>query len=534
MKQNIMVRGKNGDIYSIPSGALAAMSCVQQTRLHHFQFVNPSALEAEPLSPRYESLSSILPEALAAIEVFRYKDTNYVLQAHNILVFRLDECAYEALNYLKAKYPLSGLQYHLSISGYSNGQISGFLQELDQLCRSGLLCAPDDTKEENGDALRHSINVMCLFIEHDCNLRCTYCFVGGGDYGFRQASMELETALIAVDMLITNSDEEPLLSLFGGEPTLNRDLLIDIVRYARRRATEAGRTLQISMTTNGTLLDENLVAFLCEHSVGIILSLDGEKEKHDKHRLMASQARGSFERTLRGLRLLEKKYSPNMIALRATFTKGNMDFVATTEYLNKFNVHTVAIDPVEMPTDHPMALSGEDIIRVRTSIDSLVDFILVNGKAGVLPRNAYMEKFIAAIHKGRRQLRPCHAGAGLYGISTEGDIYPCQLAMGIEDLKMGNVRDGITNAALVSKFERAPMAAIPECGTCWSRYLCSGACYANNYRMTKDIHKNCGFHCGYARYYIKAAIYLYDHIPENLRGRFEHIDVSGIDRCVSE
>ncbi|NIM20555.1 MAG: radical SAM protein [Candidatus Latescibacteria bacterium] len=121
------------------------------------------------------------------------------------------------------------------------------------------------------------IKFAALCLTHNCNLRCTYCYTGKK----LKKSMNFETARRAVDFLCDNSDRSCIVTFFGGEPLLAFDLMKEIVAYCH---LEHKGKIKFRMSTNGTLLNQDTLAYLKEKEIYFVLSIDGSEEQHNKTR----------------------------------------------------------------------------------------------------------------------------------------------------------------------------------------------------------------------------------------------------------
>lgn len=359
---------------------------------------------------------------------------------------------------------------------------------------------PDDTR----------IKAMCLNLCHDCNLRCTYCFAGTGDYGGPRGLLSEEVGKKAIDFLIEQSGPRRNLDIdfFGGEPLINWPVVQSLVHYCEQEGPKHGKNIRLTLTTNCTLLDDEKAAFINEHFVNVVLSIDGRPEVHDAVR-PAVGGRSSIEATKRGIELLLKTRDPQLAHhLRGTFTVKNLDFAADVFAMAEMSPH-VSIEPVVLPDDHHLAIREEHVqsildeyerlaveLDTRMAQGEFIDFfhfrIDLNGGPCAFKR-----------HKG------CGVGSEYIAVTPDGDIYPCHQLVGEAGFRMGSVLNPDDfDDEIKDVFSEALTNPPTACHDCFARPLCGGGCAANRLHRSGSVRGDDEIGCAFLRRRAELAMWL--------------------------
>ncbi|HIU64174.1 MAG TPA: thioether cross-link-forming SCIFF peptide maturase [Candidatus Avacidaminococcus intestinavium] len=387
---------------------------------------------------------------------------------------------------------------------YTKEEICEALAELNELKSEGLLFSPSydvpDTFSEEP-----ILKSLCLHIAHDCNLRCGYCFAGTGDFGGHRALMNKEIAEKAVEFAIAGSKmrHNLELDLFGGEPLVNPEVVKHVISYARQREKETGKNIKLTLTTNGTLLKDEMIEFLNEQRVMLVLSLDGKKETHDAMRPFPNKT-GSYDAAVRGFKkVIDSRHGKNYY-LRGTYTHYDPYFAEAVLDMAKIGKE-ISVEPV-VGVDEPYVLTESDLPILMEEYDKLARIYLERRHAG---KAFDFFHFNVALDNGpcvAKRLAGCGAGHEYYAITPEGDIYPCHQFVGREEYKLGNLETGILKQELVKKFRHTHVMTKPACSECWARFFCSGGCHANADLLNGDIAKPYEFGCKLQKKRLECAI----------------------------
>ena len=398
---------------------------------------------------------------------------------------------------------------------YAAQDIDEVLSEFKELQEQGLLFSPDFPVPSTFSETP-VLKSLCLHIAHDCNLRCGYCFAGTGDFGGKRALMSKEIAEQAVEFAIKGSKQRHNLELdlFGGEPLMNMPVVRHVINYVRKREKETGKNIKLTLTTNGTLLTDEIVNFLNDNRVMLVLSLDGSKETHDHMRPFPNKT-GSYEPAVRGFKkVIDSRHNKNYY-LRGTYTHYNPHFAADTMEMTKVGTE-ISMEPV-VGTDEPYVLTEGDLPVLMEEYDKLARLYLKARREGK-PFDFF--HFNVALDNGpcvAKRLAGCGAGHEYFAITPEGDIYPCHQFVGREQYKMGTLAAGIVKPAMVQRFRQMHVMKKVECRACWARFFCSGGCHANADLINGDIAKPYEYGCKLQRKRLECAIILQALLTEDMK-----------------
>ncbi|NLO35425.1 MAG: thioether cross-link-forming SCIFF peptide maturase [Clostridiaceae bacterium] len=363
--------------------------------------------------------------------------------------------------------------------------------EIDQLIQDGDLFAPPEQAtlaQLYPDGAR--IKSMCLHLCHDCNMRCTYCFAGTGDFGTGHRTMlDESTGRKAIEFLLEASGDRHNLDIdfFGGEPLLNWPVVVALTRYCEQRSRETGKSLRLTITTNATLLDDEKIAFINEHFKNCVLSIDGRPEVHDRMRPDAG-GHGTYDRVARHIRSFVAARGDREYYLRATFTRHNLDFDQDVLHLAGLGSQ-VSVEPVVAPAGSGYEIRPEDLPAIEAAYERLAAAMLDAEERG---EGFNFFHYMIDLSEGPcffKRLKGCGVGTEYCAVTPEGDIYPCHQFVGIESFKMGSVHEQPVrlDPAVQAQFAHLLVPDKPACNDCWARYFCSGGCAANAWFATGRV-----------------------------------------------
>jgi len=371
------------------------------------------------------------------------------------------------------------------------GDIAECFEQVESLKEKGKLFAPD-TFEPMADTLKEKtsgvIKALCIHIAHTCNLNCEYCFASQGKYHGERAMMSLEVGKRALDFLVENSGTRRNLEVdfFGGEPLMNFDVVKEMVAYARSIEKEHGKNFRFTLTTNGLLIDDDVIDFANREMSNVVLSLDGRKEIHDKYRV-DYVGNGSWERIVPKFQKLVEARGGKNYYMRGTFTHQNPDFLKDIQQMLDLGFSELSMEPVVCAPDDPSALTEEDKIIVMEQYEKLAELMLQRDKEGK-PFTFY--HYMIDLTGGPciyKRISGCGSGTEYMAVTPWGDLYPCHQFVGDEKFKLGDIWKGVDNTEIQDEFMSCNVYARPECRDCWARLYCSGGCAANAYHATGSI-----------------------------------------------
>ena len=447
---------------------------------------------------------------MAFIHKFKQGDKYFVLDVNTGAVHIVDELVYDILDDDKLKEKVDVIN---ELKGkYDEEEISEAYDEIQELVKEEVLYSPDQYEEIAHSSMddRDYIKAVCLNIIHGCNLRCKYCFADEGEYHGNKGVMSVETAKKAIDYVIKRSGPRKNIEidLFGGEPTLIMDTIKEIIKYARDNEAKWNKNIRFTMTTNATLLNDEMMEFMDKEMGNIILSLDGRKEVNDKVRIKPDGS-GSYDDILPNIKkMISKRTKGKTYYVRGTFTRDNVDFYEDVVSMLNEGFREISIEPVVLEDGHPLALTESDLPEIFDNYDKLYAEMSRRKKEGD-EFNFY--HFNIDLNGGPcvyKRISGCGAGFEYVAITPQGEVYPCHQFVGREEYKLGSIYDDTYDAELGKKFKKAHIYNKPKCRDCWARFYCSGGCQANNLSFNGNINIPYEIGCKMQKKRIECAIAL--------------------------
>lgn len=444
--------------------------------------------------------------------IHQYKNNGYniVLDVNSCMVHIVDELVYDMIAMYEENDKETIIKEMKQKYGQEESVILEALDEIEQLKKDGALFS-EDIYEEYIDGFKSRdtvVKALCLHIAHDCNLACRYCFAEEGEYQGKRALMSYEVGRQALDFLIANSGNRRNLEVdfFGGEPLLNFQVVKDLVRYGREQEKKHNKNFRFTLTTNGVLLNDDIIEFLNKEMANVVLSIDGRKEVHDYMRPFRG-GQGSYDRILPWFKKVAESRNQANYYVRGTFTHNNLDFSNDVLHLADQGFRQISVEPV-VSKDEPYTITEEDLPRVFEEYDKLAKEMLKRKKEG---REFTFFHFMIDLSGGpcvAKRLSGCGSGTEYLAVTPWGDLYPCHQFVGEEEFKMGNVFEGIQNTKLREEFKGCNVYSKKKCKECFARFYCSGGCAANSYKFHGNIHDAYDIGCELQRKRVECAIML--------------------------
>jgi len=429
------------------------------------------------------------------IHQYKLGGYNIVLDVCSGSVHVVDEVAYEIIALFEEKSRedilLAMEEKFAARSDISKEDIAECYAQVQNLKDAGKLFAPD-TFEPMAGALKQKtagvVKALCLHVAHTCNLNCSYCFASQGKYHGDRAVMSYEVGKQALDFLIANSGTRRNLEVdfFGGEPLMNFQVVKDLVAYARSIEKEKGKNFRFTLTTNGVLVDDDVIAWANRECSNVVLSLDGRKEVHDRFRVDYA-GNGSWEKIVPKFQKFVEARGGKEYYMRGTFTHANPDFLKDIQTMLDLGFNELSMEPVVCAAGDPSALTESDMAVVMDQYEKLAELMLERDKAGK-PFTFY--HYMIDLTGGPciyKRISGCGSGTEYMAVTPWGDLYPCHQFVGEERFKLGNIWDGVTNTQIQDEFAACNVYAHPQCRDCWARLYCSGGCAANAYHATGSV-----------------------------------------------
>lgn len=391
---------------------------------------------------------------------------------------------------------------------YPESDMKAAYEELYGLYQNGMLFSERDYDINLEET--YPIKALCLHISHDCNLRCKYCFAEGGDFAQGRKVMPYEVAKKAIDFVVARSGERRNIEVdfFGGEPLLNFDVVKQTVAYARALESAKKKHFRFTLTTNGVLLNDDIMDYLNKEMSNVVLSLDGRKCVNDTVRVRVDGT-GSYDTIVPKFQEFVKRRKGNNYYVRGTFTAENLNFSKDVMHLKDLGFKQVSVEPVVLDKNNPMALSESMLPKIFNEYEKLAQDLLLLKEKGEFFNFFH---FMIDLEQGPcviKRVKGCGSGSEYLAVTPDGDIFPCHRFAGMPDFKMGNVLNGTEiDRKIQKKFTAATVLAKPDCEKCFAKYYCSGGCAANNYNENGDILKPHNISCELERKRIECAIML--------------------------
>ncbi len=392
---------------------------------------------------------------------------------------------------------------------YSESDLKEALEDVTELTEAGKLfvqdcyeCLLEDVKER-----KTVVKALCLHIAHDCNLACRYCFAEEGEYHGRRALMSFEVGKKALDFLIEHSGNRRNLEVdfFGGEPLMNWQVVKELVAYGREQEKLHGKHFRFTVTTNGVLLDDEILEFVNREMDNVVLSLDGRKEVNDRMRPFRSGA-GSYDLIVPKFQKLAESRGQEHYYVRGTFTRENLDFSEDILHFADLGFKQMSIEPVVGAESDPYAIREEDLPVIMDEYDKLAKIMVEREKSG---KGFNFFHFMIDLEGGpcvAKRLSGCGSGTEYLAVTPWGDLYPCHQFVGQEEFLMGNVDEGIKRPEIADDFRGCNVYTKEKCRGCFAKFYCSGGCMANAYNFHGTIHDAYDIGCEMQRKRVECAI----------------------------
>ena len=442
--------------------------------------------------------------------IHQYKSNGYniVLDVESGAVHVVDDITYDVISLYEensADEIISKLK-----SSYNEDEIRECISEVKELVEDGQLFTEDIYEpfvEKFKEKRQTVVKALCLHIAHDCNLACKYCFAEEGEYHGRRALMSFEVGKKALDFLVANSGNRVNLEVdfFGGEPLMNWDVVKQLVAYGRSLEEPNNKKFRFTLTTNGVLLNDEVMEFVNKEMSNVVLSLDGRKEVNDRMRPFRT-GKGSYDLIVPKFQKLAESRNQTNYYIRGTFTRNNLDFSEDVKHFADLGFKQMSIEPVVGPEEDPYSIREQDLPQIMEEYDKLALEYIDRYKKG----NGFnFFHFMIDLTQGPcvyKRLSGCGSGTEYLAVTPWGDFYPCHQFVGNEDFLMGNVDEGITKPELVKKFGNCNVYSKEKCKNCFAKFYCSGGCAANSYNFHGTINDAYDIGCEMQRKRVECSI----------------------------
>ena len=392
---------------------------------------------------------------------------------------------------------------------YTEEETAEAVDEILLLAQEGQLYT-EDIYENYIDSFKNRetvVKALCLHIAHDCNLACRYCFAEEGEYHGRRAIMSYEVGKKALDFLVANSGNRTNLEVdfFGGEPLMNWEVVKQLVAYGRSLEEEHHKKFRFTITTNGVLLNDEILEFVNKEMGNMVLSIDGRKEVHDRMRPHRG-GQGSYDEIVPKFKKAAESRGQMNYYVRGTYTHYNTDFAKDVLHLADLGFKQISVEPVVAPETEDYAIREEDLPQLLAQYDELAEEMIKRRKEG----NGFnFFHFMIDLEGGpcvAKRLSGCGSGTEYLAVTPWGDLYPCHQFVGNEDFLMGNVDEGVLRTDIRDEFKQCNVYAKEKCKDCFAKFYCSGGCAASSYNFTGNVNGSYDIGCELQRKRIECAI----------------------------
>lgn len=448
--------------------------------------------------------------------IHQYKNNGYniVLDVNSGCVHVVDDLVYDIIalyENMDTEAIVTEIMERYRVAGavVKEQEIREAIEEIEELKEQGSLFTEDIYKDYIIDFKKRQtvVKALCLHIAHDCNLACRYCFAEEGEYKGRRALMSYEVGKQALDFLIQHSGNRRNLEVdfFGGEPLMNFDVVKQLVAYGREQEVLHDKKFRFTLTTNGILLDDDIIEFINQEMSNVVLSIDGRKEVNDFMR-PARNGKGSYDVILPKFKKVAESRNQTNYYVRGTFTHHNLDFAADVLHLADLGFEQISVEPVVAAPEESYAIKKEDIARICEEYDALAKEMIERKKKG---RGFHFFHFMIDLTGGpcvAKRLSGCGSGTEYLAVTPWGDLYPCHQFVGTEEFLMGNVFDGVIKTDIRDEFKLCNVYAKEKCKECFARFYCSGGCAANSFHFHGTINDAYDIGCELQRKRVECAI----------------------------
>ena len=447
------------------------------------------------------------------VHQYKLNGYNIVLDTASGSVHTVDDVAYDIIEMYEKEEPAAivsaMLQKYKHLPDVTEDEVLACIDDITALKEAGRLFSVDAYEKLACDYKNNSkvVKALCLHVAHTCNLNCSYCFASQGKYHGERALMSFEVGRQAFDFLIQNSGTRRNLEVdfFGGEPMMNIEVVKQLVAYARSVEKQHNKNFRFTFTTNGMLLDDDVIEFLNKEMSNVVLSLDGRKEVNDRFRRYYA-GRGSYDTIVPNFKRLVASRGGKNYYVRGTFTHHNVDFTNDLFHMADLGFTELSMEPVVCPPSDPCALTEEDLPILFEQYEILAKEMIKRKKEG---RGFTFYHYMLDLKNGPciyKRITGCGSGTEYMAVTPWGELDPCHQFVGDPKFSLGNVFDGILHPEVQDGFRSCNAYARPECKECWARLYCSGGCAANAYHATGSINGIYRYGCELFKKRIECAV----------------------------
>ena len=447
---------------------------------------------------------------LSEMHLFQRNNAFFVFMPCNLLFFEVDHESYKNLCGLQKEFGC-----HRPLEAFDSEYLdAGLVYEADEPIQDELRTHFESLPATmDGSAFSAPITSAVLQIANDCNLNCIYCYGDGGSYGRKRELMSLETAKHAVDFMVKNSKDikELYVVFFGGEPLINFEVVKETFNYCKNIEKKNDKKFRFSMTTNGTILNDEIFHFIKDNKISVMISVDGGKEVQNKHRCYCD-GRGSFDDVQKNIARF-KETRGGFLTARATVCSTDIRFKQIKDDLLDMGFTNVVTSMVDTAEDSPLFIGGDYTQRVLEQYGILADDYVEKIMSHSSNGHSLFSELLDKVYFKKMKIRGCNAGTNGIAVGTDGNIYPCHRFMGMPDYIIGSLENGIDNEAC-NRYREATVLTKDGCKDCWARYICSGGCAHTSVVHGGDVYHAPSCYCDIYRGLYEIVLYTYWRLKE--------------------
>ncbi len=317
---------------------------------------------------------------------------------------------------------------------------------------------------------------ISLSLTHDCNLRCKYCYAGEKFH----KTMELTTAKKIIDFAVMVAlKNEPIdFSFFGGEPLLCMTLIKKIIAYIQTK--NILNPISYSITSNGTLINDEIIDFIIEHDITLSISIDGSASVHNKNRVDIN-GKGTLETVLKNIKKVSNRV--RFFQVNAVYGSETIEELDKTfSFLVENGIRNIHLNP---NITEEWNLSS--FPKITKAYEDLAEkYIQLYNNHEEVALNLIDNKIILFLKGGYEERDKCKMGDKEFGFAPSGNVYPCERLIGDDtnqDLCLGNIHTGIHSLRRCG-IAKKQTNRNEECISCPVQKYCMNWCGCTNYNMT--------------------------------------------------